>query len=267
MHSLSISPRRLPRMPKPSSTARTLRVSTSALSGASAVIALTRVRHVDLHVVILTQNASIATELVTLRATASPDADLDPDPRTDADGTLAPTLPVIAVEAAMTATTADALLTEDEEALLAVIATIVVMIADMTTADKVAVATATRAAMTGATTKDVMVAVMSVDAHPSVVAPARHLAVEAPLLEKRKEGDPDLVIPVSKKDVVTTWIALEVLRKTMLREFNRMSAKLTMQLLTAVTTPKGRSAAHLEMKVNLSPSRTTSEQLVCQKVN
>ncbi len=67
--------------------------------------------------------------------------------------------------------------------------------------------------------------------------------------------------------MVTTWIALEVLRKTMLREFNRMSAKLTMQLLTAVTTPKGRSAAHQEMKANLSPSRTTSEQLVYQKVN
>lgn len=146
---------------------------------------------------ILTPNASIATELVTLRATANPDADLDPDPRTDADGTLAPTLPVIAVEAAMTATIADALLTEDAEALLAVIATIVAMIAGMMTADKVAVATATRAAMNGATTKDVMVVVRSVDAHPSAVVPAHHLAAEAPLLEKMKEGDPDLVIPVS----------------------------------------------------------------------
>ncbi len=150
-----------------------------------------------LDVVILTPNVSIATELVILRATVSPGVDLDPDPRTDADGTLALTLPVIVVEVAMIVTTADVLLTEDAEALLAVIATIVAMIADMTTADKVAVATAMRAAMTGATTKDVMAAVRSVDAHPIAVAPAHHLVAEAPLLEKRKEGDPDLVIPVS----------------------------------------------------------------------
>ncbi len=68
--------------------------------------------------------------------------------------------------------------------------------------------------------------------------------------------------------MLTIWNALEVLRKTMLREFNRMSAKLTMRLLTvATTTPKGRSAALLEKKAMLSPSRTTSEQLVYQKIN
>ncbi len=146
---------------------------------------------------ILTPNASIAIESVTLRVTVSPDADLDLDLKIDADGTLAHTLPVIVVEVVMTATTADALPTGDAEALLAVIATIAAMTADMTTADKVAVATATRAAMTGATMKDVMVAVKSADAHLIAVALARHPVAEAPLLERRKEEDPDLVIPVS----------------------------------------------------------------------
>ncbi len=42
-----------------------------------------------------------------------------------------------------------------------------------------------------------------------------------------------------------TWTALEVLRKTMLRDCSRMSVKLTTPQSTAVTTPKDKSAAQM----------------------
>lgn len=158
---------------------------------------------------IRTPSATTATESGISPATANPDAAPAPDPTkvaAEADVTLGLTHLVIAVEveAATTATIADAHQIEDAGVLHVVTATTAAMTVDMTTAEKAAVAIATKSAVnavpSGAGTADVAAAMTAEgDALPLVVAALAHQlgnAGEAHLLRMREE-DPVLVIPVS----------------------------------------------------------------------
>jgi hypothetical protein len=147
--------------------------------------------------VILTPSASIATVSDISPETANPDADLAPGLRTDAGETPALTRLGIAVEAVTIGTIVDAPPIEDGAARPVAKATIVGTIADTTIVERAVAAIAMReAVMSGATMIDVREAMIG-EGLPSVEeALARLLVAEAHLL-RMKEGDPDLVIPVS----------------------------------------------------------------------